>query len=163
MTEWNYCPVCADTLKPDGANRPSCPRNHFTKYPTPVAATLAFIHNNGKYLILRRSHEPQKGKWDLPGGFVEPKETAYETLIREIEEETQLRDLQFVELLGTFPSTYGGVEDTLAVGYLLNSDDTNVTLSDENDDYKWVSLREIPELAFEDCRAALILLKESLR
>ena len=161
MTQWIYCPECADPLIPDGeSGNPTCPAGHFTRYGTPVAATLAFLRNNDCYLILKRSDEPQKGCWDLPGGFVEANETAYDALVREIREETGITNATHGQFLGTFPSNYGGIENTLAVGYLFDCPSQSVTLSSENNEYAWVPIGEIPSLAFNDCRAALEKLKE---
>lgn len=162
MTKYIYCPECAEKLTSDNKGLPTCQKGHFTKYTTPVASTLAFIYNDGKYLVIRRSRQPQKGSWDLPGGFGEPGETAYQTLLREIDEETQLKNLELVKFLGTFPSNYGGTEDTLAAGYLFDSADREVVLSEENDEHMWVALDNFPNLAFKDCRDALVQLKENL-
>lgn len=155
MTQWIYCPVCSTALGTNDLGYPTCSDGHFTKYPTPVAATLAFIRNGNDYLVIQRSHEPQKGHWDLPGGFMEPEENAYHTVVREIKEETGITDVTLIEPLGTYPSNYGGVESTLAIGFLFETNTRNVTLSEENSAYKWVPLSEIPELAFQDCRTAL--------
>lgn len=162
MTQWNFCPQCSTTLTRDKLGYPTCPDGHFTKYSTPVSATLAFIRNNNEYLVLKRSHEPQKDWWDLPGGFVESNETALETLIREIEEETGLTDVVAAEYLGTFPSNYGGIENTLATGYVFDAPTRDVRLSEENSEYKWLPIEEIPELAFQDCRTALAQLKATM-
>lgn len=41
-----------------------------------------------KLLLVKRKDYPEKGKWALPGGFVEKGETAFDGAVRELEEET---------------------------------------------------------------------------
>lgn len=42
-------------------------------------------------VLIQRNHEPHKGKWGLPGGFVEYGEHPKEAACREFEEETGTR------------------------------------------------------------------------
>jgi ADP-ribose pyrophosphatase YjhB (NUDIX family) len=46
---------------------------------------------DGRLLLVRRGTEPQKGRWSVPGGRVEPGETATDAVVREVAEETGLR------------------------------------------------------------------------
>ena len=49
-----------------------------------------------KILLTRRGYPPFRGKWCLPGGHIEPNETAQHAIIREVEEEVGLNfDAQF--------------------------------------------------------------------
>jgi 8-oxo-dGTP diphosphatase len=45
----------------------------------------------GRILMVKRGHEPEKGRWSIPGGHVEPGETLSEAVERELLEETGLR------------------------------------------------------------------------
>jgi 8-oxo-dGTP pyrophosphatase MutT (NUDIX family) len=162
MTKWLYCPECKSELTTNSQEHPSCPNGHFTKYPTPVAAATGFVRFSGKFLALKRNMEPFKESWDLPGGFVEPNETAEEALLREIREETGL-EAEIKEYVGAFPATYGdtGVA-VLGIIYLADSLSDKVVLDNENYEYAWFGLEDIPEPAFGDCQRALEVLKERL-
>ena len=54
-----------------------------------------------KVLLIERDLEPFKGHWALPGGFVNMDETLEQAALRELQEETGLRDL-YLEQLYTF-------------------------------------------------------------
>lgn len=162
MIEWKFCPACATEMILDSEGRPACPQGHFTKYPTPVAATAAFVEYDGKYLVIKRNFEPCKGAWDLPGGFAEYDETGLEAIEREIQEETGLTNLDFLEILTIQPSDYGDLEKVFTAIYMLKSPSDNIQLSDENSEYAWLPLEEIDDLAFEDTMRALKILKERM-
>lgn len=54
-----------------------------------------------KLLLIKRSQFPYKGAWALPGGFLRPGETAYETAKRELLEETGVEN-PFLHLAGVY-------------------------------------------------------------
>jgi ADP-ribose pyrophosphatase YjhB (NUDIX family) len=56
----------------------------------PIVGVGAIIICDGKILLEKRKNEPGKGKWSIPGGLVELGESATETAIREVREETSL-------------------------------------------------------------------------
>jgi 8-oxo-dGTP diphosphatase len=51
----------------------------------PTAGVL--LQRDGRVLLVRRGGEPARGKWDVPGGFLEPGEHPEEAARREIREE----------------------------------------------------------------------------
>jgi len=44
----------------------------------------------GRLLLIKRGHEPQAGRWSLPGGRIEAGESDQQALVREVREETGL-------------------------------------------------------------------------
>ena len=62
-------------------------------------------------LLLRRSHEPARGSFGFPGGFVDMDEGLEDAIAREAREETGL-EVEDVALLGGWPNLYAwrGVE-----------------------------------------------------
>ncbi len=44
----------------------------------------------GRLLLIKRGHEPEAGRWSVPGGRIEPGESDEQALVREVREETGL-------------------------------------------------------------------------
>lgn len=89
---FKVCPVCgADAVKPNSAKSVICGGCGFVYFFNPAAAVAALIVNPANELLITvRAADPGKGQWDLPGGFVDPGESAEEALRREIREELHL-------------------------------------------------------------------------
>jgi tRNA (cytidine/uridine-2'-O-)-methyltransferase len=70
-----------------------------------VAAGVIVRDGTGRVLLLRRSHEPRRGAFGFPGGFVDEGETIEEAIAREAREETGLA-VEDVAFLGGWPNVY---------------------------------------------------------
>lgn len=67
----------------------------------PKLAVDVLVEENGKILLIKRNFDPFKGKWALPGGFIEYKETVEQAAVREVKEETGI-DVELEGLLGVY-------------------------------------------------------------
>jgi 8-oxo-dGTP diphosphatase len=56
-----------------------------------LAASAVVTDAEGRVLLVERSRDPQRGRWSVPGGRVEPGESLEEAAVRETLEETGLR------------------------------------------------------------------------
>lgn len=166
--EFRYCPRCATELEtrpspgPDPP-RPSCPNCGFVHYENPTPTVQAWIDRDGSYLALRRGDEPYKGKWNMPGGFVEVGESGPEAIAREVAEETAL-EIEAEELIGIFSSQYGSGSDAkpiFDVAYRCRRLGGELAVSDESQEAAWFPLADFPEPAFEGERKALARLRET--
>ncbi len=54
---------------------------------TPCAGGIV-RDDRDRILLVRRAHDPERGRWSVPGGRVEPGETAQDAVVREVLEET---------------------------------------------------------------------------
>jgi 8-oxo-dGTP diphosphatase len=68
------------------------------------AVVFAFFKTGIKVLLVNRGNEPFKGKWCLPGGFVEIDEELEDAVARELAEETGLVNVTLEQM-----RTYGNV------------------------------------------------------
>jgi NAD+ diphosphatase len=102
-----YCPRCGAS---DG-HSPTiklfvCRACGFQYFQNAAAAVIAVICNPDNQLLFpRREREPARGKLDLPGGFVDPLETAETAVAREVLEETGL-EVAAARFLCTFTNRY---------------------------------------------------------
>jgi ADP-ribose pyrophosphatase YjhB (NUDIX family) len=92
---FRFCPRCGQTpLESRSEDAFGCARCDCEFYLNPAAAVAALIIRPPKeLLIVKRSQDPAKGTWDLPGGFCKAGESAEEGLRREIREELGLEIL----------------------------------------------------------------------
>jgi 8-oxo-dGTP diphosphatase len=126
------------------------------QYPRPSVTVdiVVYGYDGGKQLkmlLIERGGEPFKGSWALPGGFVDLNENLETAALRELEEETGVKDL-FVEQL----FTYGAVNRdprgrVISVAYfaLVNLQDHPAVAASDATKAEWFPLGELPELAFD--------------
>ncbi len=122
-----------------------------TSFITPHCISAYIICNTeegARYLLIRRCGEYLKGTWQMVSGGTHPGETAPQTALREIFEETGItpRSLYSADIIETF---YLKSSDKIAFVpvFVAFVDDMSVTLSlDEHDAYQWLPYEEAKEL-----------------
>jgi 8-oxo-dGTP diphosphatase len=106
-------------------------------------------------LLARRAVEPFKGRWDIPGGFLEEGEAPLDGIRRELREETGL-DVEPIEFVGAWVDSYGGdstAEATLNLYWTARALSGDPSPADDVDELRWFGADELPpphELAFEN-------------
>jgi mutator protein MutT len=121
---FKYCPKCgAAALRTAGQKMLRCEACGFELYLNVAAAVAGVIvEEQGRMVVLVRGKEPGKGQWDLPGGFVDPGETAEEALRREVREEIGL-EVTALRYLGSWPNVYEYMDvryRTLDLGFVCD-------------------------------------------
>ena len=105
--------------------------------------------NSLKVLLIKRKNEPFKNMWAFPGGFVEVNEDLEDAAIRELYEETGVKNVQ-VKQLGAFGDPKRdprGRIVTVAYISFLNKEKINLKAGSDAKDAKLFSADKIPKLA----------------
>lgn len=103
--------------------------------------TAAVIERHGQYLIARRAPgQSHAGRWEFPGGKIEPGETAEECLERELAEEFGVRVRAERFLISTTHTYPGGAIELFAYKTTLLSGEFQLRVHDR---VAWVSPSEI--------------------
>lgn len=151
---FKYCPRCgSEDFKPASNRSFSCPNCKLQYYVNSAAAVACLIFNEeGKLLLTRRAINPHKGTLDLPGGFIDPLETAEEAVKRELKEELGL-EVKSIRYLTSRANEYyfaGITVFTTDLAFRVEAETTdNLTASDDISGFEWhfpgeVSPDEIP-------------------
>jgi mutator protein MutT len=104
---FRFCPKCGSAeFHRSGERSLKCAGCGFHFYFNSSAAVAALVQNTeGKLMLVKRGVEPHYGKLDLPGGFVDPGETAEHAIRRELSEELGL-EVESLEYMGSAPNEY---------------------------------------------------------
>lgn len=111
-------------------------------------------------LLIRRKKEPFKEKYALPGGFIEPGETAEEAVLRELQEETGVKNIFLKQLKAYTEPQRDPRGRVLSIAYIaLISPDQDLVAASDALAAEWVSITKLPTLAFDH----RIILADALR
>ncbi|MFQ5759257.1 MAG: bis(5'-nucleosyl)-tetraphosphatase [bacterium] len=127
------------------------------------AGAIVFRKENGeiKYLLLyKKAHGIYRAQWNFPRGWIEVGESEKETAGREIEEETGISDLKFIqgfrEKIHFAYRREGKLVEKDVVYLLAETETAKVKLSFEHSGYGWLSFsRTIERLTFENDKEVL--------
>ncbi len=124
-------------------------RTAVTYPPGPKLTVDAVWISRGRLLLVRRGRPPFRGRWALPGGFVEAQETVEQAVVRELREETGL-DGRIASLLGV----YSGPDrdprgPTASVVFLMRGRAGTPHGGDDAAEAAWLPVRAAQGLAFD--------------
>jgi len=121
------------------------------------------IENGIEFLLLKRAEgQPYPGLWQMVSGKIKDGETAHHTAIREIKEETGFVPSQ-LWVAPTVNSFYEPKNEFICLLPVLAArvDPSEVRLSDEHTDFKWVTKAEAKKmLAWEGQRKAVQIIED---
>ena len=130
---------------------------------------VLFDPSNGRLrvLLIKRAHDPFKGLWAFPGGFVDEDESLEDAAARELFEETGLTDIR-IEQIGAFGDPGRDPRGhTVSVAFAAVLDKSiDARAGDDAEDARWYSALHPPRLAFDHRKilsTALRLLKMDKR
>ena len=128
------------------------------QYPRPALSVDIMIfsleQSVPEVLLIKRLNEPFKGKWALPGGFMEMDELLHDAARRELEEETNLfvGDLKQFGIYDQVDRDPRGRCISVIFYKILDKKPVETIAGDDAEEYAWFSYADLPELAFDHSR-----------
>jgi 8-oxo-dGTP pyrophosphatase MutT (NUDIX family) len=130
------------------------------------AAGALLFRRDGEQMLFLLVYSQRNGIWGFPKGHIEPGESERDAALREIFEETGIRDIRFVEgyreedvypALSTREPFKGQTIEKHSVYFLAETAGAAVTVdNDEITRYRWLTPAEaLALLPFENMRTAL--------
>lgn len=159
-----FCARCGGELGirvVEGKQRPACPRCDHVVFEDPKVAVVVMLTEGERLLLVKRRHEPARGHWALPGGFLDSGEDPREAAVREALEETCL-EVEIRELIDVWsePPSLGGA--TLVIAFRAVRRGGELLASDDATDTAFFALDALPELAFRSTLRAIDILRQRL-
>jgi len=168
MYIFRFCPDCGEPLPhpddpPERVVAQQCTGCGAVHFRNAKPSAGAVIVRDGKVLLGRRAHEPARGHWDIPGGFLDPWEHPAAGAVREVGEETGLV-VALKGVLDLIIDTYLGRHYVLTIYYLAEVIGGQERAGDDLGELRWCGPDELPDtFAFDNCRQALEAWRRTLR
>ena len=116
-----------------------------------MSRSFTIRHDELNVLLIKRAAAPYRGRWALPGGFVEIDESLVNAASRELLEETGV-EAAYLEQLYTFGEPGRDPrERVISVAYfaLMPSDALQIRAASDAEGVGWFSVDDLPKLAFD--------------
>jgi len=158
MEEKRFCYYCGEKLIEKSFQErmhrycQTCDRIHYEN-PLPAVATLV-VNNENQLLLVKRSVEPAKGEWCLPGGFIEKDESIEEAALRELEEETGIKGT-VVSLVDFFSQRSRHHGSLIIFGYRVKIVGGELRAGDDAQEVNFFGFDKLPPIAFLSHQALL--------
>ncbi len=163
---FQYCPSCGSPDSPQAGHPFRCGECGFVLYVNTTCATAAFLERpDGTVLFIRRAKDPAKGMLAIPGGFIDPGETAEFGLRREFQEEVGLA-VGDIEYLCSHPNVYNyrGISYQVLDFFFTatSAPDAEPQSLDGVASFEWLMPEEVDadEIAFPSMREAMVAFLE---
>ena len=159
---FKHCPKCShEKIEFINDRYFKCSNCEFVYFHNVATATAAIIVYNNEILMTVRAKNPEKGKLDLPGVFVNPNETLEQGLSREIDEELGLKLTNWLYFCGlpnthTFKDITYYTQDCVFINRLASKPAITIEQS-EITDYLWLNmdLLDTSRMAFNSLKTAV--------
>jgi len=125
------------------------------EWPRPMvtadAAVFAFFDGRTHLLLIQRKIDPYKGRWALPGGFVEIDEDLPDAVARELAEETGLKNVPLEQLraFGRPGRDPRGRTITIAYFGIMERNWDQIRADDDAERAQWFDIESLPPMAFD--------------
>lgn len=132
--------------------RRACPDCDFIYFTDPKVGVGVLVTKDDRLLLVRRTMNPERGKWSIPAGFLDRGEDPREVAVREVLEETNLRVAieELVDIYYNAPTGQGGASVFILYrGRLLGG---TLQAGDDADAAAFFELSDLPEVAFTSTR-----------
>lgn len=116
-----------------------------------------------RLLLVKRHIEPEKGRWSLMGGFVQPDEGFEEAAARVLHKLTGLENVYMEQLFAFGNPNRDPIERTVSVAY-FSLVDINKYIQQISHEYhaEWFPIKHLPEVIFDHGKM-IEMAKERLR
>jgi ADP-ribose pyrophosphatase YjhB (NUDIX family) len=141
LDNWRFCPRCGGELNQseDHLRCASCGERYWANA---IPGVQGILERDGRVLLARRAHDPRKGHWDIPGGFVDEAEHPLDALRREFREETGL-DVEPAGFLRIDIEPYDH-RHVFSVTWIVHAGGEPVA-ADDVEELRWFGPDELPE------------------
>jgi len=127
------------------------------------AVVFGFSGGRTRLLLINRGKEPFKGKWAIPGGFIDMDEELEHAAARELTEETGLVnvELEQIHTFGTVGRDPRGRQITIVFMGIVTGGPRKVKAGDDAAKAKWFDIEKLPEdMAFDHDQVARFAIKK---
>lgn len=108
-----------------------------------VVGAVILNEKNEVLIMSRKSNDFMGGIDELPSGNMENNEKIYDTIIREVKEETNLEIEKVISYIDSFDYISGSGKRARQYNFAVTVKSTNNIKLTEHDSYKWLSIDEV--------------------
>ena len=151
MKPLDFCASCGSRLtEADAEGGKRCVSCERVWYRNAAPTAGCVIVRDGKALVTKRARDPEKGRFDIPGGFLHHDEHPLDGLRREVREELGIEvEAGIEDCLQMVPHSYGHEGDyVLAMGFKARHVSGEPSANDDVEEFRWVDLTEVDQLDF---------------